>query len=326
MPSAFAAGSISLGLHTHEATLDRMVSSLREQARAAETAGFDGVTLSEHHAGFPGYVPNPLQWSAILLGELDHAWAAPCPTLLPLRPAAGLVEDLAWLAAAFPGRVGAGFAVGYHEQDFSVMDSDFSTRAQRHWAALPGVVAALTGHAGGALGADPAVAALAAAPVPVVSGAGGPVGARRAAAAGAGLLITSLTDAQHARELVDAYRRAGGRGPCMLIRRVWVGRPPGTLEAQVAQYQRAGSNPSWLLQTGEDPLLSGEPDGIVRRVDADLRESGADALNIRVHLPRAAPEQVLEQIAGLGREVLQPLRAGGAMPRQEPVAHRAPPL
>lgn len=308
----FASGSVCLGMHTHEGPVDRVVASLRGQARAAEAAGFDGVTLSEHHAGFRGYLPNPVQWCAILLGELRECWMAACPTLLPLRPAASVVEDLAWLAAAFPGRVGAAFAAGYQEQDFAVLESDFASRTSRHWAALPGVVRALSGRAAEALGRDPAVAALAASPVPVLSGVGGPVGARRAAAAGAGLLVTSLTDAHRAAELVEAYRDAGGRAPGVLIRRVWVGAPPASLESQVELYRSAGSDPSWLVQTGMDPLVSGTAAEVVERLAADLRISGLDALNLRVHLDGASPEAVAEQIAAVGADVLPALRTAVA--------------
>jgi alkanesulfonate monooxygenase SsuD/methylene tetrahydromethanopterin reductase-like flavin-dependent oxidoreductase (luciferase family) len=315
----FSPGSICLGLHVHsELPLDRMVSTLREQARAGEAAGFDGVTLSEHHAGFPSYAPNPLLWSAILLGELEHAWAGPCPTLLPLRPAGGLIEDLAWLAAAYPGRVAAGFAAGYQEQDFAALHSDFASRAQRYWEALPQVVAALSGNADTVLRNDPAIAALSTAPVSVVSGAGGPVGAQRAARAGAGLLITSLTDPRRARELVDAHGEAAATGGTssthVLIRRPWVGTRPGTLQKNIEQYQSAGDNPSWLLQTDRDPLIAGDAAGIVDRIAGDAHQAGISALNLRVHLHGVAPELVLEQIAELGRNVLPPLRAALAQP------------
>jgi alkanesulfonate monooxygenase SsuD/methylene tetrahydromethanopterin reductase-like flavin-dependent oxidoreductase (luciferase family) len=310
----FSPGSISIGLHTHDAPVDQVVSSLRDEARAAEAAGFDGVTLSEHHAGFPGYLPNPLQWCAILLGELEQAWSAPSPTLLPLRPVASVVEEIAWLAAAFPGRVGAGFAAGYQEQDFEVLESDFGSRTDRHWAALPAVVAALSGHAEGPLGHDPAVKALAASPVPVLSGVGGPVGARRVAGAGAGMLVTSMTHARRARELVDAYRQAGGRARSMLIRRVWVGQPPASLDSVVARYRSAGSDPAWLVQTDRDPLVSGDAGHVAERVATELRESGLEALNLRVHLPGATPEAVMEQIAIVGREVLPALRAAAVTP------------
>ncbi len=61
---------------------------------------------SEHHGGFAGYLPNPLQMTSFILEAHPTGWAAACPLLLPLRPIAQLAEEVAWLAARHPGRVG----------------------------------------------------------------------------------------------------------------------------------------------------------------------------------------------------------------------------
>src|SRR5216117_2708573 len=83
---AFASRSLSLGLHP-VSTLDasQQVDHLIAQATAAEEAGFDGVTVSEHHAGFPGYLPQPLLATHWLLGATRRIWSGPAPTLLGLR-------------------------------------------------------------------------------------------------------------------------------------------------------------------------------------------------------------------------------------------------
>ena len=47
---------------------------------------------SEHHGGFGGYHPTPLQVATFVLNEAPRGWAAPCPLLLPLRPAAAVAE------------------------------------------------------------------------------------------------------------------------------------------------------------------------------------------------------------------------------------------
>src|SRR5580704_5435005 len=52
---------------------------------------------------------------------MDRGWAAPCPLLLPLRPAALVAEEVAWLAARHPGRVGVGLAAGSLVDDFEIM-------------------------------------------------------------------------------------------------------------------------------------------------------------------------------------------------------------
>ena len=82
----FAPGSISLRLYPHlDLPAPEIVEELRAQAALAATHGFDGVMTSEHHGGFAGYLPNPLQMSAFILGENDSGWVAPCPLLLPLH-------------------------------------------------------------------------------------------------------------------------------------------------------------------------------------------------------------------------------------------------
>ena len=72
-------------MYPHPLAADRVVSEMRAQAAAAERAGFDGIMTSEHHGGFPGYLPNPMQAAGWLLDATRTLWAAPCPLLLPLR-------------------------------------------------------------------------------------------------------------------------------------------------------------------------------------------------------------------------------------------------
>ncbi len=86
---------------------------------------------SEHHGGFPNYLPNPLLAATWALDATDRMWAAPCPLLLPLRPVGQVVEDLAWTAQRFPGRVGAGFAAGALADDFVVSDVPFEEMRER---------------------------------------------------------------------------------------------------------------------------------------------------------------------------------------------------
>src|SRR5438105_8840069 len=122
MTVAFAPGSVSLRLYPHnELTAPEIVEAMRTQARLAAENGFNGVMTSEHHGGFAGYMPNPLQMAGWLLEAMPTGWAAACPLLLPLRPAAMVAEEVAWLAARFPGRVGLGVASGSLPEDFEVM-------------------------------------------------------------------------------------------------------------------------------------------------------------------------------------------------------------
>ena len=181
---------------------------------------------SEHHGGFAGYLPNPLQLAGWLLEAMPSGWAAPCPLLLTLRPPALVAEEVAWLAARFPGRVGVGLAAGALPQDFEIIRVDTDDLARHFAEGLAHVAAYLGGHETGLLAGDPAIAACRESPVPVVSAAASTTAVRRAARLGVGILFDSLATPERCRRLSDAYREAGGRGPVILIRRAWIGEPP----------------------------------------------------------------------------------------------------
>ena len=62
----FAPGSISVRLYPHtELPASRIVDELLAQGAVAHDHGFDGVMTSEHHGGFAGYLPNPIQAAAV---------------------------------------------------------------------------------------------------------------------------------------------------------------------------------------------------------------------------------------------------------------------
>jgi alkanesulfonate monooxygenase SsuD/methylene tetrahydromethanopterin reductase-like flavin-dependent oxidoreductase (luciferase family) len=307
----FAPGSVSLRLYPH---LDlpsaaAIVDEVRAQAALAAASGFDGVMTSEHHGGFAGYLPNPLQVAGWCLEAMAGGWAAPCPLLLPLRPAALVAEEIAWMAARFPGRVGVGVASGALQDDFDVMHVSMEGLAARFADALTELAGMLDGSAPGGLAGDPAIAVCAEQPIPVVSAAMGFTAVRRAAALGAGVVFDSLSTPERCRELTDAYRAAGGTGSCILIRRAWVGEPPrARVDDQVDVY-RGYSSSSAMQHWGTDELVGSTDGGAVSGQLVDvLQRAGADALNLRVHVPGVSPFDAREQIERLGHEVLGTIR------------------
>jgi alkanesulfonate monooxygenase SsuD/methylene tetrahydromethanopterin reductase-like flavin-dependent oxidoreductase (luciferase family) len=305
MSAPFARGSVSFRSYRHggldaTATLDE----LRAQAALAVAHGFDGVMTSEHHGGFAGYMPNPLQLAGFLLDVMPSGWAAPCPLLLPLRPAALVVEETAWLAVRFPGRVGLGVAAGALPVDFDVMDVSMEDLTARFAAALDQIARALRGDAGAPLEDDLAVARCAASPVPLLSAAASATAARRAARADVGLLFDSLVRPTRVAALIEAYRDAGGRAPCVLIRRAWIGDPPrADVDRQVAVYHSyaPASAPShW----GSDEMVVGaRGEEVAKRLVDAAHTARADALNLRVHVPGVTVGAAREQIERLGEEV-----------------------
>jgi alkanesulfonate monooxygenase SsuD/methylene tetrahydromethanopterin reductase-like flavin-dependent oxidoreductase (luciferase family) len=291
---------VSLRLYPHaELPADQIVDELLAQARLGEDFGFDGLMVSEHHNGFAGYLPNPIQAAGWLLDATRSAWAAPCPLLLPLRPAALVAEEIAWLAARFPGRVAVGLAAGSLEADFTIAQTTKEALTARFAEGMATVSAMLLGRDAGPLPDDRAIARCTTDPVPVVSAAMSPAACRRAAGAGVGLLFDSLTTVARCRELVEIYRDAGGDGPVVLIRRASPGPAPTEREhAQLTLY-RSYAAPTAIEHWGEDQLASGGASEIAERLAAQASAVGADCLNLRVHAPGMAAEQARAHIEAL---------------------------
>jgi alkanesulfonate monooxygenase SsuD/methylene tetrahydromethanopterin reductase-like flavin-dependent oxidoreductase (luciferase family) len=306
----FAPGSISLRLYPHnDLAATGIVDELCVQAALAVTHGFDGVMTAEHHGGFHGYLPNPLQAAGFCLEEMQNGWAAPAPLLLPLRPPALVAEEIAWLAARFPGRVGVGVASGALPDDFDIMHVPMDGLTERFHAGFEELAGMLTGRDPRGLADDPAIRACAEHPVPMVSAAMGHTAVRRAAHFGAGILFDSLSTPERCGDLVDSYRREGGTGACVMIRRAWVGEPPRQqFEQQLDVYRSYAQSPErskWSL----DEMLSSDADAVIDGIVDAAQRAGVDALNLRVHVPGVTPEQAREQIVQLGDAVLPKLRA-----------------
>ncbi|MCU0309881.1 MAG: LLM class flavin-dependent oxidoreductase [Acidimicrobiales bacterium] len=313
-PSApFGAHSVSLRLYPHnELRAPEVVAELCGQAARAVDAGFDGVMTSEHHGGFAGYLPNPLQVTGWQLDAMTGGWAAPCPLLLPLRPVGLLAEEVAWLDARFPGRVGLGVGPGSLELDFEAMDLDLADAVPSFVRDLPRLADMLSGRELGPLAGDRALAGLAVdgRSIPLVSTAMSPGAARRAASVGAGVIYDGASLTSRLRRLSEAHEDAGGGGPRVLVRRVWLGEPPADAFAAQSDVYR-GYTPAERQQhwQGSGWLCDDDPDAIAEALAAALRDSRSDCLNLRIHAPGVSPGQARDQIAALGETVLPRLRS-----------------
>jgi alkanesulfonate monooxygenase SsuD/methylene tetrahydromethanopterin reductase-like flavin-dependent oxidoreductase (luciferase family) len=301
-PRPFAPGSVSLGLHTIERRDARgQAEAIVAQAQAAEAAGFAGVTLSEHHGSFPGYLGQPLLAATWILAETATIWAGPAPYLLGLRNPALVAEELAWTGARFPGRVGAAFASGYARSDFDLLGASFVDRGARFGPDLRALLERLRDTRDG----DPAVEAWAAEPGPILTAANSRPGVRTAAEIGAGLLLPGGNAPERYRELIGHYRDRDGRGPVVKIRQIWMGAPPpGALEARDGVYQRAATASMRQARGFAEPFLHGSDERVLEQLASDAEVFGLDAMNIRFHLAGIPHEAVLEQIERFGATVL----------------------
>jgi alkanesulfonate monooxygenase SsuD/methylene tetrahydromethanopterin reductase-like flavin-dependent oxidoreductase (luciferase family) len=304
----FEPGSISLRLYPHNELGARgVVDEICRQAASGIGAGFDGVMTSEHHGGFAGYLPNPLQMTAFILEENPTGWAAPCPVLLPLRPVAQVAEEIAWLDARHPGRVGLGVAAGALPLDFAAMEVPLDEAVPRFKRQLPRIVDMLRGADLGELEGDLALQRCADHPIPVLSAAVSPAAARRAARCGAGVLYEGMSTPDDLARLSGVFDEAGGTGCKMLIRRVWLGeRRSEEIDRQRSIYESysSGDRPFSKDQTVSAP----DGDELADRLAEVVTTIGAGALNLRLHLVGLRPEAIRDQITGLGEHVLPKLR------------------
>ena len=304
----FAPKSVSIRLYPHnELRADAIVEELCEQAQLALSSGFDGVMTSEHHGGFAGYMAQPLQMASFILEENATGWAAAAPLLLPLRSTGLVAEEVAWLQARHPGRVGLGVASGALPLDFEATGVSQADSVDRFKSELPRLVAMLRGEELGVLEGDPALLACREAPVPVLSAAVSVAAAVRAARCGAGLLMEGMSAPERLARLTEAYGEGGGTGAKVLIRRVWLGR----VRSQLVDKQRAvyESYAADATSFGADQTIaSDDPGEMAQRLAATMKEVGADAVNLRVQLPGMEPEQVREQITEIGATVVPALR------------------
>jgi len=309
LSAPLAAGSVSLRLYPHDTDAVEQLRLIRAQASRAVDVGYDGVMVSEHHADFPGYLPNPVQLAGFLLDSMATGWSAPCPLLLPMKPYALIAEDLAWLDAAYPGRVGAGFAAGALPVDFELAEVPFDEIVARFKDALPRVVAALQGQDDTPLAADRAIARTAGEPMPMVVAAQSPGAVRRAARLGLGILYDSLQTAEVTARLSDAYIEAGGTGARIAIRRVWIGDPPNDeMAAQMAHYRSYAPESAMKNWDGDQLIAAPSAREAADRLGDFLDTAGCDTVNVRIHVKGLTPGQVDDQLSQHGGEFLDTLR------------------
>ena len=307
----FAKGSVSCRIYPHnDLDASEIVREVCAQAKLAIEGGFDGIMTAEHHGGFAGYMALPLQMVTFMLEENARGWAAPCPLLLPLRPTVSVAEEIAWLDARHPGRVGIGVGSGALELDFAVMGKQLADASADFKAELPKLVAMLRGEDLNGLEGDKAFQRCREHPIPVISTAVSPAAARRAAELGAGIILEAMTAPERQRQLCDAFDGAGGTKSKIVIRRVWVGDLPADYIAQQRDvYKSYSTNAAMKHWTPEDQTVhSTDPIEVAEKIFDAMVRINVDAVNLRVHLPGVSPSQAREQIGRLGAEVLPRLR------------------
>ena len=216
-----------------------------------------------------------------------------------LRPWALIAEEIAWLNARFPGRIGLGAGTGSLQADFDIVELPKEGHIERYHDALGKIAGALRGQCEGAFAKDPAIVNCATNPVPLVTASTTPRGVRTAAQHGAGLLFESMTTPERLAELVQMYRDAGGKGPIVLIRRAWVGETSfQRQERQMGVYRSYGGEKAQQHWQGNQ-IVNGTAEDVAEQLAEAAYRVGADALNLRLHVPGVEPDEILAQLDAL---------------------------
>lgn len=107
-----------------------------DMAAYVDEAGFDTVTLSEHHGEQDGYLCAPIPLAGLILGRTRRVRVGVVALLVPLYEPIKLAEDMALLDIASSGRFAITAGIGYRESEYEMMGRDWKTRGQQMDACL----------------------------------------------------------------------------------------------------------------------------------------------------------------------------------------------
>ena len=95
----------------------------------------------------------------------------------------------------------------------------------------------------------------------------------------------------------------------MLVRRCWLGEPPrAEVDHQIDVYRSYAPGAAPAHWGRDEMAQSTDAAAVVDRLVGAAREAGADALNLRVHVPGVSPEAAREQIERVGSDVVPRVR------------------
>ncbi len=104
--------------------------TMLEMVRWADTRGFGGAVVSEHHGTPDGFMNSPLTVAAAILAATANLTCTISALLVPLHDPLRLAEDIASIDNLAPGRLIVVAALGYRESEFAMFDKDRTKRAK----------------------------------------------------------------------------------------------------------------------------------------------------------------------------------------------------
>ncbi|MDG4785066.1 LLM class flavin-dependent oxidoreductase [Micromonospora sp. WMMD1102] len=320
----------------HTAALGHAV----DYAIAAETAGFDGVWLAEHHFISYGVCPSAVALAGFLLGRTNRLRVGTAAAILPNRHPVALAEEAALLDAVSGGRFDLGVARGGPWVDLEVFGTGLDRSTSGFPESLDLLLTALSGRPT-VTGSGPvhrfrqvAMVPRPSRPLPVWLAATSTPTVDLAAARGLPLLLGMHVDDaakaatldRHARTATAAGRNATG-AEHVSAHLAYVADTVAEAEKELRD-----TLPGWLARTREYVRIDGSPpahrdldaylehllaiqpvgpaDRCVSRLAGTLAATGARRLMLTVEAA-GHPDRTLGNIRRLGAEVLPHLAVTG---------------
>ncbi len=104
--------------------------TMLEMVRWADTRGFAGTVVSEHHGTPDGFMCSPLIVASAILGSTRNLTCMISALLVPLHDPLRLAEDIATIDNLAPGRLIVVAALGYRENEFEMFAKARPKRAR----------------------------------------------------------------------------------------------------------------------------------------------------------------------------------------------------
>jgi alkanesulfonate monooxygenase SsuD/methylene tetrahydromethanopterin reductase-like flavin-dependent oxidoreductase (luciferase family) len=316
----------------HPATLRRALS----YARAAESAGFDGVWLAEHHFISYGVCPSAVALAAYVLGQTTRLEVGTAAAILSNRHPVALAEEAALLDAVSGGRFRLGVGRGGPWVDLEVFGSGLDRFAEGFAESLDLLLATLSGQP--SVRADGrffrfrevTVVPRPRGPLPVWVAATSAFTVELAARRGLPLLLGMHDDDAAKAAMLDRYSRTAahaGHDPTGMAHASAHLAYVADTDAAAEEALRASLS-GWLARTREYVRLDGQPSRrdldayvahllaihpvgspqrCVERLSTTVATTGADRLLLVVE-GAGDPDLTVANIARIGSEVLPALR------------------
>ncbi len=188
-----------------------------ESARFADQHGFSSIWIPERHFTKDGWLyPNPAVLQAALARETHQIHLRAGSVVLPLHNPIRVAEEWAMVDNLSNGRVGVGFASGWHPGDFVLFPEHYANRQEEMYQAIETVRKLWRGESIQAVGGDGKEVSIRTYPIPIqpelpiwITAAGNPKTFMKAGELGANLLTHLYNHGiEELSERLQLYREA----------------------------------------------------------------------------------------------------------------------